>query len=455
MEEMSLSEVAEAVGGKLIAGSGETVISGVSTDSRRISGGELFVALRGPNFDGHEFAERALEEGASAAMVEKELSVTAEKGLVLVADSVTALGDLAAAYRRRFPPLKVIGVTGSNGKTTTKDMIARILAGFGETVSAEKSFNNFIGVPLTVFELMNGDSYGVFELGTSARGEIERLAEICAPEIGVVTNVSRTHLEGLGSEEEVFEAKAELLEALPEEGTAVLNYDDKWCRKMGSDFKGRILWFGLSPEAGVRGEEVEATDDGISFLVSGAGRVELRMLGRWNVYNALAAVAAGSAVGIAPDEALRGLTGFRPQGMRMELEVVAGVRVINDAYNANPASVAAALEEVVRRRGAGKAIMVVGDMLELGEESERLHMEMGEKAAEVEVNVLIGVGEEVKGACDAARRRGVAAWCFEDWRDALERVIELTEPGDVVLVKGSRAMRLERLVEEYKKRRSE
>ncbi len=450
---MSLSQVVEAVGGRLTAGSAEMVVSGISTDSRRIRGGELFVALRGPNFDGHEFAEKALEGGAAAAMVERKFDVRGEKGLVVVDDSVRALGDLAGWYRRRFPSLKAIGVTGSNGKTTTKDMIARILAGYGKTVSAEKSFNNFVGVPLTVFELGKGDSYAVFELGTSGRGEIERLSEICAPEIGVVTNVSKTHLEGLRNEEAVFRAKAELLEAVGKGGTAVLNYDDKSCRKMGADFDGKVLWFGLSQGAQVRGDEIEATENGISFSVTGVGRVELRMLGRWNVYNALAAVAACHAAGIECGEALRGLEGFRPQPMRMEAQTVGGVRVINDAYNANPASVAAALEELDQRRGAGKAILVMGDMLELGEESQRLHEQMGEKAAGLSVDAVIGVGEEVRAVCEAASKRGVSAWCYEDWQEALARLIKLAEPGDVVLVKGSRAMRLERLVEEYKKRR--
>jgi len=449
-----LSKVVEAVDGKLIAGSPEAKIGDVSTDSRRIRGGELFVALRGPNYDGHEFVGAALSSGANAAMVDGEVSVSGGKGLVLVDDTLRALGDMAAVYRKSFSSLKAVAITGSNGKTTTKDMTAHMLRTVGRTVCAEKSFNNFVGVPLTVFGVGRQTSYAVFELGTSAPGEIERLADVCKPNVGVITNVSKTHLEGLGSEEGVAKAKAELLEALPDDGTAVLNSDDRRCRELADGFSGEVLFFGLGEEAEVRGEELEADSEGVSFSLAGVGKVSLPMPGRWNVHNALAAFAVCKALGIEPASVVGKLGSFRSPPMRMEEVVVRGVRVINDAYNANPESVAMAVKELGWLRRAGKAIFVMGDMLELGEESAQLHGEAGELVGKVGIEVMIGVGDMVAAACDAAKKDGVDATHFDDWNQALVRLIEVAEPRDVVLVKGSRGMRLERIVEGFKKSRS-
>jgi len=454
MEEMSLREVAEATGGELIAGSPEGRVSGVSTDSRGVNGGELFVALRGPNHDGHDFVGAALESGANAAMVEREVPATGGKGMVLVNDTLRALGDMAMVYRRSFSSLKAVAVTGSNGKTTTKDIAAHMLRAVGDTVCAQKSFNNDVGVPLTVFEIERDTSYAVFELGTSAPGEIERLADICRPNVGVITNVSKTHLEGLGSEEGVAEAKGELLGSLPADGTAVLNSDDLWCRRLAASFPGKVVFFGLGEDAEVRGEELESDGEGISFSLSGFGRVRLPISGRWNAYNALAAFGVCKALGVEPGQVAGELESFRAAPMRMETGVVDGVRVINDAYNANPGSVAAAVKELAWLPRKGKAVFVMGDMLELGGESARLHRDVGTLVGKVGIEVMLCVGDGAQAACVAAEQGGVDATHFGDWNQALMRLIEIAKPGDVVLVKGSRGMRLERLVEGFNKSRS-
>jgi len=449
-----LGEVAEAVGGKVIGGSPESRIRGVSTDSRRIRDGELFVALRGPNHDGHEFVGAALAGGGGGVMVDREVPAEGGKGMVLVNDTLEALGDMAEVYRKSFSSLRAVGVTGSNGKTTTKDITAHLLRSVGDTVCAEKSFNNSVGVPLTVFEIDRRTSYAVFELGTSALGEIERLAAICRPNVGVITNVSKTHLEGLGSEEGVAAAKAELLGALPEDGTAVLNCDDVWCKRLAEKFDGKVLFFGLGKEAEVRGEELESDGERVWFTLCGAGRVRLSIAGRWNVYNALAAFAVCKALGIDPGRVAGELESFQAAPMRMETAMVGGVKVINDAYNANPGSVAAAVKELGWLPREGKAIFVMGDMLELGEGSRELHRGVGELVGKVGIEVMLCVGDEAVAACEAARDGGVDATHFDDCSQALVRLMDIAEPGDVVLVKGSRGMRLERLVEGFKTSRS-
>jgi len=457
MMRMTVGEIETAAGATLVRGRPGSTVAGVSTDTRTLRREDLFVALKGESFDGHEFTAEAIAKGAAAVVVEQSKCAATYPGdaaVLAVRDTLRALGDVASAYRSRFA-MPFVGITGSNGKTTTKEMIAHVLKSQGTVAAARKSFNNFIGLPLTLFDVPPDAFAVILEMGTSAPGEITRLCEIGRPQIGVITNIGPTHLEGLKSVHGVAAAKAEIIEGLPEDGTAILNADDPWCRKLYAiaGRKGRLVTFGTTADADVRATDVHENTEGLSFVTSEHVRVEMSVGGRHNIHNALAAIAVCRRLGMSMTDVADRLPSFTGVPMRMEAVSVGGLTVINDAYNANPVNMAAALEEFRRHRTSGVRHFVCGDMLELGEQSADLHRELGTRIAGSDVDRLWLFGTEVNetraGAIDAGFDADAIVLSDDYGR------FEAFHGGDVVLLKGSRGMRLERVLDALRARAAE
>jgi UDP-N-acetylmuramoyl-tripeptide--D-alanyl-D-alanine ligase len=452
-------ELAAATGGRWI-GTPPAQLAGVSTDTRTIAAGTLFVALKGERFDAHDYLAEAAGKGAAAAVVAESWAALrqarGERDLPLLAvnDTLHALGAIARHHRRRFA-LPVVGVTGSNGKTTTREMIAAILGQAGPVLKTEGNLNNEVGVPLTLLGLADTHARAVIEMGMSHPGEIARLAAIAEPQVGVVTLAAAAHLEGLGTIDAVADAKAELYEGLPRSGVAVANADDPRLLKRAEASGRRLITFTAGRER--RGDVVvlEITsqgDDGLRFVL-GIGNRALPvhipgLVGTHNAANAAAAAAAAVALGCTDREIVRGLAEVRPVGRRLRLETLpSGLRLVDDCYNANPASMAAALRTLQDLRGAGRAAAVLGDMLELGAFEAEAHRALGEAAARAGLHRLATFGPRSRDTAAAARAAGLDAFHTEDL-DALVRWTRAeVHPPDVLLVKGSRGMKLERLVE--------
>lgn len=451
---LRIDEILEACNGRLIQGNRDELIAEVSTDTRSLKGGELFVALRGQNFDGHDFINEAYQKGAVGAVIAKPLE-SSIKNLILVNDTLEALGNIAAAYRARFN-IPMVAITGSNGKTTTKDMTASVLSQKFKVLKSESSLNNRIGIPMTLLELGREHEVGVLELGTSLWGEIPALAKIVKPEIGVIANIGPTHLEGLRSVERIAEEKVAILNFAER---AILNFDDPLVSKMKTRFRGKVIGFGMSELAQIRAKHLNLDKDGkvdFELLVNGLeyGRIYLPCLGIHNVYNALAAAAVGLICGVNWEQIKSGLESYEPPKMRMQSEDLGGVRFINDAYNANPVSMKAAIEFLSRIKADGKKVAVLGNMLELGENSEQFHRNVGEFFSKSRIDSLVCIGREASQIALAAVENGFpkdSTFVCDSTAQAASYLLELLKPGDVVLIKGSRGMKLEEVVEGFKR----
>jgi len=442
-----MQQVATITGGLLgagVPGAGEVVVRGVSTDSRQTRAGELFVALKGERFDGHDFVEAAEEKGAAGAVVER--SVPCALPQVVVEDALRALGELGRWWREAHA-VTVVAVTGSAGKTTTKGMTAAILQRRAPCLSNPGSENNEIGLPRTLLKLSD-EEYCVLEMGARGLGQIEYLARIAQPKIGVITNIGEAHVGLLGGREKIAQAKSELLLALPEEGTAVLNRDDYFFGLLSEMAPCRVLSFGLG-QGDFRAEDVQVSPEGTDFVLVGPGGrrpVHLNLPGKHHVANALAAAAAAWAAGARGPDLVEGLEAFEGEAMRTQiLRRPDGVTVINDAYNASPTSVAAALELLASLEG--RKVFVFGDMLELGEEAEEAHRTVGDQARRAGVEVLVAVGDLGRLAGERAEALGLQVLYAEDAQQASETVPGLVRGGDLVLVKASRAVGLECVAE--------
>jgi len=453
----ALDEVLAATGGELVRLGDRSHFAGVTTDSRRLRAGELFVAIRGEAHDGHEFLGDAARGGAGAVVVEREHAERALPcGVIAVRDTLAALGDLAAFHRRR-QRLRVVAVTGSNGKTTTKEMLAAILEqalGPDRVLRTLGTQNNLVGLPLTLLRMAGTEDAAILELGMNGPGEIWRLAQIAEPDVGVITCVAPAHLEGLGSIHGVAEAKAELYRRLRPSATAVVNADDPLVAASARAFPGRKIPFGTGGE----GLAVEAQDivdrglDGIKFRLAVERHdvpVRLAVPGRHNVTNALAAAAAGHALGIGLDALQAGLEAFQPPGMRMEVtQLPTGVTVLNDAYNANPASMAAALRTLAASRGRRRAA-VLGEMRELGAEAVHAHRELGAAAAAVHVDALFLLGrhaDAVRAGAEAAGFPADRITIAATHEELGGRLAAWCRAGDLVLLKGSRGAAMEEVL---------
>ena len=449
---LTLADVLAATGGAMGPGMDRALhFDAVSTDSRGTLAGMLFVALRGPNHDGHDFVAQALAAGATAAVVDRTVPGASAARLVRVGDTLKALGDLAA-WGRCQRPAPVVAVTGSNGKTTTKELIAAVCAGAGwRVLKTEGNLNNLIGLPLTVLGARGDEAIRVLEMGMSRPGEIARLTEIARPDVAVVTNVGPAHLDGVGGTlAGVAAAKGELFAGLSPGASIAVNGDDAWVRRIAVPFAGRKVIFGTGGEVRALGVR-DLGGDGLAFtLAVGAETADLRLrlVGAHNVTNALAAAAVGHVLGLRVDTIAHGLARAEGPAMRMRARRLAnGVTVIDDAYNANPSSMEAALQALTRL--PGRAVAVLGEMRELGDEGRRAHHVLGERAATLGVAQLVVLGGYAEAVAAGAVAAGVpraAVQICTSHADAAGAVIERWQPGDAVLVKGSRAMRMETVV---------
>ena len=456
----TVEEILEVTGARVLAsGAGRLARSGfrrLCTDSREVRRGDLFVALPGERYNGKEFVEAAIRKGAAGALIQGQAwGKTATKPIFGVPDAVLAYQQLAAHHRQRFT-MPLVAVTGSNGKTTCKEMTASVLAERGSVLKTEGNFNNRIGVPQTLLRLTQRHDAAVVEMGVDRKGQTTRLCEIAHPTIGLITNIGPDHLEFFGSLDDSAHAKAELLDWIPEDGTAVLNADDAYFDYLASRARCRILPFGQSPRALIRAAEV-AMDlrRGTTFSLilpdrARGTKVHLAAHGGHNLSNALAAAAVGYALGMSGAAIARGLGQFRPAAMRSQVKVSHGITIINDCYNANPASMKAALTLLAELGGGGRTIAALGDMLELGPESPALHRDVGVHLASRGITQLIACGPLARNLAEGARSAGMEAERIHAVQDSVAAAAlckKLAQEGDVVLVKGSRGMTMERVVE--------
>jgi len=444
-----LRAVADALAVSLPANP-DAMVTGWSVDSRTLQPGDLFFALRGPVNDGHAHIAEVFEKGAVAAVVEE----AAGGGPVLrVDDTLRALQQLAGWGRREWRG-DVVAVTGSAGKTTTKDVIAEMLATEMTTAKNQGNLNNHVGLPLSLLRLEETARVAVLEMGMNHAGEIRELAAIARPDVGVVTNVGYAHIENFDSVDGIAAAKRELVEALGDRGTAVLNADDKRVAAFAASHPGRTILYGQSPDAQVRAEDVEYSlgdgSPGVRFRV-GAVRFESALTGRHSVSNLLGGIAVASVYGVPPDRLKQRVQQLTPGKMRGERLLHNGVVILNDCYNSNPDAVRAMLE-VVRDTPARRRIAVLGEMLELGRWAEPLHRDVGNYAAVCGFDVLVGIRGAACYMVDAVKRAGLtadAAFFFDDPEEAGRLVRTLAQPGDVILFKGSRGVHVELALEEF------
>lgn len=439
---LGLRETAAILGASW-EGARDLPLQGVSTDTRSLQGGELFVALRGPQFDGHDFLMQARAAGAAACLIEGD--APAALPAIRVADTRRALGQLAAAWRARFD-LPLVGVTGSNGKTTVKEMLAAILGRDGPVLATRGNLNNDIGLPLTLFGLDRVHCAAVIEMGANHPGEIAALTGIARPTVGVVTNAGSAHLEGFGSLEGVAQAKGELFAGLPADAVAVINADDRFAALWHTQAAARrVLHFGLDAEAEVRGSWEPSADGGRLAMATPAGALDIRLAlpGRHNALNALAAAAAALAAGASLDSIGAGLEDFRPVAGRLQWRTARnGARLLDDTYNANPDSLEAGLP--VLTSAPGQHWLVLGDMGELGDGAVALHRRAGEMARAAGVERLFAIGDLAR---EAAAGFGDGARHFVDPQALVAALAAELDAGVTILVKGSRRMRMERVVE--------
>ncbi len=454
MQTTTLREIAEWSGGRLIQGMPEDRVSVVSTDTRSLSGGELFVALSGEHFDGHRFIAEAGEAGAVAVMV-SSLPLAAETfagGIIHVPDTLTGLQSLALRYRRARSDVFAVGLTGSNGKTSTKDFLAAVLSRAGSVNATRGNLNNHIGLPLTILRTEAGHRIGVWEMGMSHPGEIEVLAEIAAPDAGVITNIGTAHIEHMKTREAIAEEKGMLAEAVSGDGFVVLNANDPYTEAIRGRCRARVV------TAGIAAGEVMASDPrvengGVRFLLQAKGdgvEVRLPVPGEHMVANAVLAAAVGIERGISLDEIAGALGAAELSGGRLELRRVRGVEILDDTYNANPDSMRAALRTLASMPTDGRRIAVLGRMAELGEHEDAEHRDLGAAAAEAGVDVLVAVGEKVASLISAGADGGVERVITVSSHDAAAEALgEVATEGDVVLVKGSRSSAMERVIAAY------
>jgi UDP-N-acetylmuramoyl-tripeptide--D-alanyl-D-alanine ligase len=438
---------------------GDAVAQGYSLDSRGIAPGELFFAVKGERLDGHDFVEAALANGAVGAVVQRDrvAGFASTKSLIVVEDALVALQKLAACVRREWgQPL--IAVTGSAGKTTTKELIATLLATRYRVLKTEGNFNNHFGLPLQLLRLEPEHEIAVIELGMSHPGEITELARIAQPEYGVVTNVAPVHLGFFQAVSGIAKAKQELVDALPATGTAVLNADDEYVSKFGLRFEGKIVMYGINMPADVRADKFEQCGQAGSTFEAVVGctrqKIELPLIGRHNVYNAVAAIAMGLQHGVSLAEAAEAIAKVSAVDKRGQIIEIGGATVINDCYNSNPRALDFMVDALAGMKpgAGGRRIVVAGEMLELGTAGEDLHRRCGVHAAERGVDVLIGVRGQARHIVEAARQgsKRIKAEFVEKPEDAGEWLAREAKAGDVVLLKASRGVKLEKALETWK-----
>lgn len=437
---LSIYDILEATGGKLLFGNSNG-IRGISIDSRTIKEGELFVALKGARFDGHDFLGEALNRGGGAIVSVPPAAPPRGKAIIHVASTLKALQDIAK-YLRIKRGIPVVGITGSNGKSTTKEMAASVLGKKYSVLKNTGNLNNQVGLPLSLLSLTGAHGVAVLEMGASAPGDIRELCEIALPDFGVLTNIAPAHLEGFRSLEAVRATKLEMLDFV---STLAVNADDAFLMEGAGPFKGRLIKYGTGESNDVYAADVELGERGSAFTLNmngSASRVTLGVAGKINIMNALGAAAVGMAFGLDIDSIGSGLEGFEGIPMRFEVMDYRGATVISDVYNANPASMEEALKELVRLRKR-RAVAVLGDMLELGTYAETAHRELGAWMAGFPVDLFIGVGPLMKMAAEEFSSRSKPSVVAENAEEAKKILKERYREGDTILVKGSRGMQME------------
>jgi UDP-N-acetylmuramoyl-tripeptide--D-alanyl-D-alanine ligase len=468
----TIDEILAATGGTIARAGKKNVFGEIVTDSTKVKKGSVFVALKGERLDGHRFVAESLKRGAACAIVHRDMhagmkrtpgeAVPSSATVVRVKDTLRALGDLAHYRREKLAP-KVIAITGSNGKTTTKEMVAAIceeavLHGQklrGKILKTQGNFNNLVGLPLTLLGLRPSHKVAVVELGTNRPGEIQRLAEIAAPDLGIITAVAAAHLEGLNSLAGVAREKGALFHKIRPGGAIAVNLDDPRVRRLGAKFPGRRISYGRGGL--VRAEAVRRVDaQGMRFtLRAGARRcaVKLRFLGQHNISNAVGAAALALGLGVSLAAIRRGLEKARPYAMRMQTARWRGAGVINDAYNANPASMVAAVNTLAALNGRGEKVAVLGDMFELGKMTGREHRELGKRVAKTGIHRLYLLGRQASAVKAGALRGGMngdKVVIGKDHRDIARRLKSHVKRGDWLLIKGSRGMQMEKILDAFK-----
>lgn len=455
-----VSELVEATKGEILQGESQWHCDGISTDTRTLEAGNLFVALRGENFDGHDYLDKAAGCGASGLLIridhKERLSSTPEElPAIGVSDTLEAYGQIAGYWRRKFN-IPVIAITGSSGKTTTKEMVAAIVSRGKNTLKTEGNLNNQIGLPLTLFGLTSLHQIAVVEMGTNCPGEILKLANIAKPDIGLITNIGPAHLEGLGSLKAIAEEKGSLWKAMAGQGTAVINNDDPLIVSLGEKWSLKRITFGMENQSDVMARHIKAEgSEGVHFdlfLEDVIVPVFLRAVGNYNIKNALGAASACYALGLSPEEIAAGLANFRPiEGRTQIIQLANGIHLLTDTYNANPYSVAEVLKTLQELRGSKKAIAVLGDMLELGKTAEKWHYEIGAIVAKNSIDLLFLKGTMTRHLAQGAIENGFSKEkiiFFENPGEVVSRLLPVLNHGDWILIKGSRKMKMEAIEEE-------
>lgn len=456
---LTTKQIAEACGASLENCDESITVSDVVTDSRKITEGCVFVALRGEKFDGHNFVKQAVASGAICCVVDKSFDNAEGYPVVVTENTYKALRDIAGFYRSRFS-LPAVAITGSVGKTSTKDMVSSVLENKYKVLKTEGNFNNEIGLPLTAFRMAADDEIAVFEMGMSAFGEISRLTRIAAPETAIITNIGFSHIEHLGSQENILKAKLEVLEGMPTsgDGTVILNGDDKFLWSVVGTLPFETLTYGIENEkCDIVAANIKKYSDSTVFDVKLEGevhRITVNAPGAHHVYNALAAILTGEKYNMTMKEIVEGIAGFRPQGMRQNIEASENYVIIKDCYNASPTSMKSGLEVLTvtlpKRDLPHRRVAVLGDMLELGDYADEAHSLVGGLACDYGIDCLIAVGPHAELVAKGAIEKGFGSseiYVFRDNNDAKAHIMEILLPNDVILFKGSRGMRLEEIAD--------
>ena len=453
MKKIKAAEISRATGADFLQGNPENCYSGISIDSRLIKNGQLFFAVRGKNYDAHDFADQAVLSGASGLVLERMVpDLPPGVDVFLVPDTLAALQNLARYNRSAFN-IPVVAVTGSSGKTTTKDLMAGILSVKFNTLKTTGNQNNEIGLPLTLLKLDESHEALVTEMAMRGLGEIDFLCRLALPNAAIITNIGEAHLELLGSVEKIAQAKGELLENIPANGFAVLNAQSPHIYKQAARCRGKVIFFGTSSNLDIYARDIRISGEGSAFTVETEGRsfnVFLPLPGLHNVLNALSVIGTALELGFTTDEIVQGLARIALSGSRLEMIDLKGVTIINDTYNANPSSVRAALEVLAEIADDKRRIAVLGDMLELGEKADLFHDQLGESIASTGVDYLITVGQLARQMALGAEKSGMPGsriFICDSNAEGYRKLEQLLLAGDVVLVKGSRGMRMEEIIQ--------
>ena len=456
MLSLKLKEIVEAVDGKILQGNPDHIVNNMSIDSRRVKPGDLFFAIIGENNDGHNFIPEAVDNGAKIVITSRSINPYSGLAIILVRDTTRALQDLASYIRDKIKSLKVIGITGSAGKTTTKDIIASILSEEKKVLKSKGNYNNEYGLPLSLLELDGNEDIAILEMAMRHKGDISRLAEIAKPDVGIITNIGPAHLENLKTVENIARAKEELLIGLNPDGIAVLNYDDKHIREMVNKFAD-LNKITIS----LKDKNVDYYADQIEYIKNGEESrfrvhegdnnyiLEMDRAGEHNIYNALAAIAVARAMDVSWDSIKNGIKDIEVTELRQEIRKIDGIRIINDSYNANPLSMKAGIDSLINIDGSRK-IAVLGAMLELGRIENAAHKEIGKYLYKNGVDVLVGVGSMGEIIAEGASEAGMAEqsiYIYDSNEDAAYFINKIMRSGDAILVKGSRALEMEEIVD--------